>query len=375
MKNEVLKKIVLSVIIVIFILVILFIGREIAIRFFGFKAPSISKSTHVEAKPVLVDLDEKTTYNHIVTDEYIYFVGTDKVIVSNNNGEQKAEIPIGTSNPVAKSSGKYVIVGDFGGTHIYIIEGTGIKKAIETERKIKNISINSSGYCIAITEGDMHKRDVTVYNEKGEELFVWNSGTMLVMDALIADNNKNIVISSIDAQNGSVKTILNFYNISKTEPISTETLDSELIVSLEAMGNYVYCIGESKTYIYKISGNLKSTIEYTGKTLLSYEINKKGVVMAFLESTMKGKRYNVESYSESGNLLGTFEHDFKAKYLDISNDYIILERNSLISVIDYNGREKKLFDPGVDIEDFCFFGNSRYGAGFTANGAYLIEIK
>ena len=137
MKNEVLKKIVLSVIIVIFILVILFIGREIAIRFFGFKAPSISKSTHVEAKPVLVDLDEKTTYNHIVTDEYIYFVGTDKVIVSNNNGEQKAEIPIGTSNPVAKSSGKYVIVGDFGGTHIYIIEGTGIKKAIETERKIK----------------------------------------------------------------------------------------------------------------------------------------------------------------------------------------------------------------------------------------------
>jgi len=374
-KNDILRKVIISVVLVLVILVLLFVGNEIAIRFFGFKAPSISKSSYAVTNPVEVTLDSKISYNHVVADGFIYFVSTDRVIVANENGAQKAEIAIGTANPVVKTSGKYVVVADIDGTHIYLLEGSGLKKEINTTRKIKNVSVNSSGYCVAVTEGDMHKRDVTVYNEKGNEVFVWNSGNMLVIDAVIADNNKNIIISSLDTQDGSIKTNLNFYNISKTEPIATFVHDSDLISSLNTINNYVYCIGESKTYIYKVSGGLKSEIEYTGKTLLSYKVNKNGIVMSFLESTVKGKRYNVEAYSESGRLKGALEHEYKTKYLDISDDYIVIERNGLICVIDYNGREKKLLDPGVDIEKLCFVGNSKKTVGFTANGAYLIDIK
>jgi len=375
MKNDVIKKIVLAVIIVAVILVLLFVGKELAIRYFGLKLPSLSESKQVGSNKIEFSVENISSYSHAVTDKYAYFAGTDKVIVVDENGVEKAEIPVGTENPIIKKSGNYVILGDLNGNNVYIINGTQIKKNFVTTKSIKNLSINSSGHCVVVTEGDMHKRDVTVYSEKGEELFVWNSGNKLVIDAVIAENNKNVIISSLDTQGTTANTVLSFYNISKVDPIAAETMENEIIASLCVYGNYVYCVGESKTVVYNAYGEQKSEISYNDKSLRSYEVNRNGVVMEFLESTMSNKRYSIEVYSESGKLKTSHSHDYEAKYIDISNNYIVIGRSGLISVIDYNGVEKQLLDPGVDLVDLCIIGNSRKMVGFAADGAYIFNLK
>lgn len=375
MKNAVLKKIILSVIVVAAILLLLFVVREIAVEFFGYKLPSLSEASQKKSEKVEVTLDSSVKYSHIVTDKYIYFVGTDKVIVADSKGEKKAELPIGTANSVSKSQGKYVIVGDIDGNNIYIIKDEEIKQTITTKGKIKNFSVNSSGFCIAVTEGEMGKRNVIAYNTKGEEVFVWDSGNMLVLNAVIAENNKNIVVSAVDTKDGVMKTVLNFYNVSKDSAVATESYEGELISALTVNGNYVYCVGDSKTLIYKVSGAKKSEIIYSGKSIISYEVNNNGIVMAFLESTLTGKRYNVESYAETGKKIGTFEHDYDITYIDIADDVIAIDHGGLISIINYKGREKALIDPGVDVDDLCFMGNSTKAVGFTAHEAYLFNIK
>lgn len=375
MKNDVIKKIVLAVIIVAVILVVLFIGQEIALKFFDLKLPSLSESKQVGSNKIELSTGYTSSYSHAVTDKYAYLAGTDKVVVIDESGAQKAEIPIGTENPVVKTSGSFIGVGDLGGNNIYIISGTQIKKHIVTMKKIKNLSINSSGYCVVVTEGDMHKRDVTLYSDKGEELFVWNSGNKLVVDAVVAANNKNVIISSIDTQGTTADTVINFYNISKTEPIASETLKGEIIASLGMFENYVYCVGESQTVVYNSSGERKSEISYADKSLLSYEVNKNGIVMEFLESTMSDKRYSIEVYSESGRRKTSHSHDYEAKYIDISNNYIVIGRSGLISVVDYNGVEKQLLDPGIDLVDLCIIGNSKKMVGFAADGAYIFNLK
>lgn len=375
MKNSVFKKIILSVIVVAVILVVMFVVREIAVEFFGYKPPAISESSQKKSQQIEVVLDNENTYGHIVTDKYIYFVGTDKVIVADGKGAKKAELAIGTANSVSKSQGKYVIVGDVDGNNIYIINGTEIKNTITTKGKIKNFSVNSSGYCVAVTEGDMGKRNVIAYNIKGEEIFVWDSGNMLVLNAVIAENNKNVIVSAVDTKDGVLKTVLNFYNVSKEETVASESYEGELISAMSVNGNYVYCVGDTKTLVYKVSGDKKSEIAYSGKSVITYEVNESGIVMAFLESTLTGKRYNIESYTESGKKRGTFEHDYDIKYMDIADDVIAIDRGGLISVINYKGREKSLIDPGVDIVDLCFMGGSSKAVGFTAHGAYLFDIN
>lgn len=375
MKNTVFKKIILSVIVVAIILVVLFVAREIAVEFFGYKPPALSETSQKKSQQIEVTLSSENKYSHIVTDKYIYFVGTDKVIVADSKGSNKAELAIGTANSVSKSQGKYVIVGDIDGNNIYIIKDTEIKQTITTKGKIKNFSVNSSGFCVVVTEGDMGKRNVIAYNTKGEEVFVWDSGNMLVLNAVIAENNKNVIVSAIDTKDGVMKSVLNFYNVSKSEAVASESYEGELISALKVNGNYVYCIGDSKTLVYKVSGNKKSEISYSGKSVITYEVNNSGIVMAFLESTLTGKRYNIESYTEAGKKHGTFEYDYDINYLDIADDVIAIDRGGLISVINYKGREKALIDPGIDIDDLCFMGTSSKAVGFTAHGAYLFDIK
>lgn len=375
MKNNVIKKIVLAVAIVAAILVVLYVGQEIAVRFFGLKLPSLSESKQVGTNKIEFSVESISSYSHAVTDKYAYFAGTDKVFVIDESGTTKAELAVGVENPIIKNSGKYVVLGDLNGNNIYIINGTQIKKNIVTTKKIKNLSINTSGNCVVVTEGDMHKRDVTVYSEKGEELFVWNSGNKLVIDAVIADNNKNVLISSLDTQGTTANTVLSFYNISKTEPVATDTIEGEVIASLCVYENYVYCVGESNTYVYTASGDRKSEITYADKNLRSYKVNKNGIVMEFLESTMSDKRYSIEIYSESGRKKTSHSHDYEAKFIDISDNYIVIGRSGLISVLDYNGVEKELLDPGVDLVDLCIIGNTKKMVGFAADGAYIFNLK
>ena len=375
MKNTVFKKILISVILVAIILVLMFVIREIAVEFFGYKPPALSEASQKKSQQIEVSLNGENKYEHIVTEKYIYFVGTDKIVVTDGNGSKKGELSISTANSIPKSMGKFVAVGDMGGNRIYIVSGTDIKKEIVTKNKIKNFSVNSSGYCVAITEGDMGKRYVTAYNAKGEEIFVWDSGNMLVLNAVIADNNKNVVVSSVDTNDGVMKSVLSFYNVSKAEAIATEIYEEELFSALSVNGNYVYCVGDARTLIYKVSGDKKSEISYSGKSVITYEVNNQGIVMAFLESTLTGKRYNIESYTESGKKRGTYEHNYDINYLDIADDVIAVDRGGLISIISYKGREKKLIDPGVDIEDLMFVGNSSKAVGFTAHGAYLFSIN
>lgn len=374
MRNDILKKIVIAVLIVVAILLALFVGKEIAIRFFGMKTPSISKSTSTNAKKIDISFDAATNYEHITTDKYIYFVKTDGVYITDGDGNEKATLSISVENPAVFSAGEYVLVGDIGANKIYLIKNTQIVREIETKKTIKNASLNASGYCITVTEGDMQKREVTLYDEKGEELFVWTSGNRLVFDAVVANNNKNVIISSLNTQGSATNTILSFYNISKEEPVQTVKYDDEIIADLTVNGNYVYCIGESKTEIYTVTGDKKSEIPYKDRSILSYVVKDSGIVISFKEGTLSDKRYSIRIYKENGNCIASHEYDYVSKSLDATSNHIVMDRDGLINVIDYNGREIKLIDSGFDIEDLTFVGNSKKIVGFTADGAYIITI-
>lgn len=374
MKHSIIKKVVIAILIVVSILVLLFVGREIAIRFFGYTPPAISESQQRKVKQVEFTSDAQAQYKHVVADKYIYFITADKVTICDAGGQQRAETSIVTSKPVVQKSGKYVAVGDVGGNQVYLFSGEKLKNTITTKGELVDVSVNDAGYCTLVTKGDMHKRDVTVYNTKGEEQFIWNSGSFFVLRACLANNNKNIIISTLDTEGGKMKSVLSFYNMSDAEPIATEEYENELISAVEVRGNNVFCVGDSKTLIYRISGKKTAEISYNGKTLLTYRTSDSNIVMAFSESSLAGKRYDVESYKVSGKRVGSYELDYKMEYIDFAQNMIAISRDRLIDIVDLSGREKYLIDPGVDIDSFSFLSGSSTAVGFTANSAYIFNI-
>ncbi|MFR8975770.1 MAG: hypothetical protein ACLVG9_07195, partial [Eubacteriales bacterium] len=57
-----------------------------------------------------------------------------------------------------------------------------------------------------------------------------------------------------------------------------------------------------------------------------------------------------------------------------AQDTIAISRGRLINTVDLSGREKKLIDPGIDIDSLSFIGGVSTAVGFTANGAYIFKI-
>lgn len=374
MRQSMIKKIVIALLIVAGILLVIFVSREIAVRFFDYKPPALSESQQKKTKQVEFSPDAGEPYKHAVTGGYIYFVNTDKVTICDNSGSLAAEMNIVTSNPIVKQNGKYMIVGDIGGKNVYIFKGDELKNTITAKNTLVDVSVNDSGYCVLVMQGNMHKRDVAVYDAKGQEQFVWNSGNLFVLSASIAHNNKNIVISTLDTANGKMKSVLSFYNISNVDPIATEEYENELIAAVEICGNHVYCVGDSKTVVYRVSGQKTGEITYDGRTLLTYKAGNANIVMAFSESSLDGKRYDIETFNFNGKRIGNYELDYKIHYIDFTQDTIAISRSRLVDVIDLHGREKRLIDPGVDIESISFVGGASTVVGFAANGAYLFDI-
>ncbi len=368
------KKIVVALLIVAGILLVLFVSREIAVRFFGYKPPALSESQQKKTRQVEFSPDAGEPYKHVVTGGYIYFVNTDKVTICDNNGNFVAAVDIVTSNPIVKQNGKYMIVGDVDGKNVYIFKEDELKNTITAKNTLVDVSVNDSGYCVLVMQGNMHKRDVAVYDAKGQEQFVWNSGNLFVLSASIAHNNKNIVISTLDTANGKMKSVLSFYNISNAEPIATEEYENELIAAVEIWGNHVYCVGDSKTVVYRVSGQKTGEIAYDGRTLITYKADKANIVMAFSESSLNGKRYDIETFHFNGKRIGNYELDYKIDYIDFTQDTIAISRGRLVDVINLQGREKRLIDPGVDIDSISFVGGASTVVGFAANGAYLFDI-
>ncbi len=374
-KHPILKKILVAITIVVVILIVLFIAKEVAVRFFGYKPPALSESMVKKAKEVDVVLDTNQPYTHIVTDKNIYFIYVDKVYIADASGSQKAEYEITTSNPMTEAKGKYVVIGDVGGKNLYLFKNEKLLKRIKANGSIIDVSVNASGMISAVTEGDMHKRDVTVYSENGKEEFVWTSGSLFVLGANVADNNKNIVISTFDTANGNIKTTLSFYNMSSKKPIATEEYENELIAGIDIENGYVFCVGDTKTVVYRVSGEKCAEIPYHGKTLITFETDKDKIAFAFSESELTGKRYQVSTYDVAGACIGTHELEHKISYIDFKDADIAVSRGRLINIIDVYGREKELVDPGVDFIDMCFLGTTSKAVGFTANNAYIFSTQ
>jgi len=375
MNYSVIRKIAMAIFIVVIVLLVLFVGREIAVRFFDYQPPAITESQQKKSSQVEFVQESGEKFYHTVTDNYIYFVNTDKVSICDAEGDLKKEESIVTSEPVVKRNGEYVVIGDIGRNNIYVFSGTELKNTVKTKKPIIDVSVNNSGYLVVITEGDMHKCDVTVLDTKGKEQFIWNSGNLFVLNASIADNNKNIIISTLDTSGGKMKSVLSFYNISNEKPIATEEYENELISAVSIHGTKAFCIGDSKTVIYRVSGEKTNEILYNGKTLTTFKTWNSKIVMAFSESALSGKRYNIETYNTSGKNVGTYETDYEIKYLDFLQDMVVVSRGGLIDIIDVSGREKRLIDPGVDIKSLSFMGKTSSAVGFTVNGAYIIRLS
>lgn len=348
------------------------------ILFFVNKVILSEKKVSVNNQPTVTslnfELDPGVTYKNLVTDAAIFFYSTENLKILNVKGELAQDISLKFARPTVCSKGSFALFYDLGGKNAIVYNGIKAKTSYELEENILLAALNKNGYVLFVTESNLHKCAVTVYDEHGKELFKWNSGNLSVIGADVSDNNKDITVSAVNTDEGIIKNQIIMFNTAKEKPFTNDTYEKDLFSVVRYSGGYLYCIGTTKSCIYNGYGKCIGTASYNERVLQEYALDEDLLALVFSGSSESTGVAEVKTFNQKGENIGSFSVLQDFDYLDIRNGTIILNNGRTMSILDSRCKEKRQINLNFDLRDFVFFGNNKKGLGITASGAELIEL-
>ena len=116
--------------------------------------------------------------------------------------------------PKLEKRGNYVAIYELNGTQLYILDTVNLQGSIHTTMPIQKVSIAAQGTVAILMENEgtsyLQLYDKTGGQLASGELHVQNSGYPL--DLALSENGEKLAVSMLDINDGTVKTVIAFYN-------------------------------------------------------------------------------------------------------------------------------------------------------------------
>lgn len=325
----------------------------------------------VDEKVIKKEVEEnssKSTYlltgnksNVIPTLDNIYTVQSGQLKSYDKYGIEKNSERVSISNPIFDSSDKYATISEKQSISFYLLEDGKVKWEKKVDTPIVGIKVNKNGYVAVMSENNIYKAVVTVFNNKGDKLFKTYVSDSYGMSASISNDNKYLVIGSVNYSktiaNSNIKivsmekaktdpdgAIINEYNIGKL------LIDIKIKDGGEVIGQFSNSItrfgilDKKEEEIYK----LESNVEFV-------DINNNNNI-ALIEKKVENEnnsKFYLKIINAYGKQVSIYDLDDKLpKEILCKNDTIGINMNNGINIYTENGWLKKKYKSSMEIRDF-----------------------
>lgn len=325
----------------------------------------------VDEKVIKKEVEEnssKSTYlltgnksNVIPTLDNIYTVQSGQLKSYDKYGIEKNSERVSISNPIFDSSDKYATISEKQSISFYLLEDGKVKWEKKVDTPIVGIKVNKNGYVAVMSENNIYKAVVTVFNNKGDKLFKTYVSDSYGMSASISNDNKYLVIGSVNYSktiaNSNIKivsmekaktdpdgAIINEYNIGKL------LIDIKIKDGGEVIGQFSNSItrfgilDKKEEEIYK----LESNVEFV-------DINNNNNI-ALIEKKVENEnnsKFYLKIINAYGKQVSIYDLDDKLpKEILCRNDTIGINMNNGINIYTENGWLKKKYKSSTEIRDF-----------------------
>lgn len=339
-KKKIIKLIIASMVVILIVAIGIIYENNNKVRTF-FDKYVFLKDKHENNLPK-ISITSTSDMNTYAYKGNILILRNNLLTAYNSNGNEEYTLDIGISNPIFKSSGNYLCIGEKNGNKIYVISDENIVWQKDLEGNISDITINLNGYMAVATTGSIYKTIVQTFDNKGEEQFKTYLSSTYVMDMSISPDNKHLAIAET-----------NFSGILIQSNIK--------IISIEKARN-----GDEDSIIYtqtNTEGDLIVNIKYQTKDELA------GIYDEHIEIIKDGTNSNISDFSNEDIL-----------FVELNNKIIkIIKENSKIylQVIDSspeNTKEYEIFEPKeICVSDNVVAINLGSEVLFYNNSGWLIK--
>ena len=253
-------------------------------------------------------------------------------------------------NPIARTCGDIVAVGDYNGHNIFVNNTNGLMGEVDTNLPIRDFCVSSQGVVAAVLDGT----DVTwiyLYDAQGNTLASFkttmkDSGYPIAIG--ISPNGELVSVSYLYPEDGSLKTSVAFFNFGSVGQNSVDNYASGydypgVVVPYVQFMNASAAFAVSDDRIMFYSGDQKPVSQaeiLTGtEEIKAIYYNDTYVGVVFPNSTSDGK-YRLEVYNDhGGNVLSTY-FDMEFTEVIFNNKQIIIYNEDECLIKDMNGHVK-----------------------------------
>ena len=213
-----------------------------------------------------------------------------------------------------------------------LFDESGIIAPLSFEKEIIRADMNAKGQFVVILHEDGSKAAVKVYNEYGNELYTWYSGTGYVVDAKINSKADMMAVLTNDVSGGGITSKMLFFRMDTEEPVRGQVIGDKMGISLSYTDRYALILCTNGLYLMTDNGELSLVMQIGERKLKFFDHFTDGSILLCYENTAT-ESYHCEVYDKKGRNAESFTMDSFLKIADISKDkFLVYKRKEILNV-------------------------------------------
>lgn len=331
--------------------------------------PDAQYNTEIENSAVISFEDAGSTEFSIYR-EGIVCANMNHMTFIDASGAVVWEMDTAIVNPILKAEGNYILLAEKGGNKICLYSDNRLVYDVDDPDIIMTANVSSNGDVIAVTDKSSYKGGVSVYNKTGAQIFSWASGSDSVISADISAASRRVAVSLLNTDN-TVGSIIQLFDINKSESYAKLNIDDTVIFDIKFTGNILNAFGDNRIAGISESGKLiydngfdaslqltHSAMDGKGNKLISCDDNNIPVIFMYNKSG---------SLKYGKNLLGV------ADFIDINQKNIIYNIGRDIYFGKINAKTMSKYTASMDIKNLFIVSDDAFMIVYS-NSLELVTI-
>lgn len=229
-------------------------------------------------------------------------------------------------NPILRTEGDFVLLAEKQGKRICLFKDKKLLFSKEAPNDILTAQLSSNGDIVLVTKKEFYKNAICVYNEKGEQVFSWSSGTDSIISADISSSSRRVAASLINTDS-RVKSYVMFFDINKTEPYHNIEFTESIVFKTQFIGETLHVVADNRITGIETDGEVLWDLTYTDRQLILTEADEDGNRLTSIEKNNIPSLIVLDSDADTET---TINLDVSPDYADIKDETLIYNNERIV---------------------------------------------
>ena len=343
------KKIIISIIIAIFLVIfttvtILYVNNKQVRNWID---KNILQKEKTQNNLPSIEIEESDNSSIYAFNKYIGILNKNNFEIYDNTGKKENELTLEITKPIFNSNNRYLVVAEEKGQKLYLIADKEVVWEKSIEGNISQVVVNKNGYVAVTIVDTLYKTTISMYDNKGDELFKTFLKSTRVVSTSISEDNKYLAIAEIDTSGTIIQSNIKIISIENGKNDAENSIkkvyngeNNDLITNIKYQEkDKLLCMYSDKITVIKTDETVDTIQEYKDKkvSFASIELSNASITVEEKSSGIFTADSIVNIIDSDNKSTSLYTAESVTKEIYTSNNIIALNLGSEVEFINTGG--------------------------------------